>query len=142
MRTRELADFLDALLRGEGDFLAKLEAPLEARLIAAYQNVLTVPPINADSVAEWIEKHPGGPVEVDLAALETLSLVGTKKPDAIKKLAASLLQNPENAPLLAKSLLAGKLGRALQPQIVEALRPAAESEPSGEAAGLLRQLSP
>ena len=140
MRTRELADFLDALLRGEGDFLAKLEGPLEARLIAAYQNVLTIPPINADAVAEWIEKHPDGPVEVELAALETLSLVGTTKPDAVKNLAASLLKNPENAPLLAKSLLAGKLDRALQPQIVEALRPAAQSEPTGEAAGLLRQL--
>jgi glucose/arabinose dehydrogenase len=142
MRTRELADFLDALLRGEGDFLAKLEGPLEARLIAAYQNVLTIPPVNADAVAEWIEKHPDGPVEVELAALETLSLVGTTKPDAVKNLAASLLKTPENAPLLAKSLLAGKLGGALQPQIVGALRPAAESEPGGEAAGLLRQLSP
>jgi hypothetical protein len=141
MRTRELADFLDALLRGEEDYLAKMESPLEARLIAAYQNVLTVPPIDADAVAEWIEKHPGGPAEVELAALETLSLVGTTKADAVPKLAASLLERPDTAKEVARRLISGRIGRALAPQVATALRQHAAMDQTGETAKLLEQVA-
>ena len=48
LKTRELSDFLDALLTGEEDLFVKIEAPLESRLIACYQNVKTDPPINAE----------------------------------------------------------------------------------------------
>ena len=55
MRTRELAEFLDALLTGEEDLFAMIEAPLEVRLLACYQNVLVEPPIHADAVVRWID---------------------------------------------------------------------------------------
>jgi hypothetical protein len=140
MRTRELAVFLDALLRGEEDFLARLEAPLEARLIAAYQNVLVDPPINADAVAEWIDKHPGGPVEVELAALETLSIVGTTKTESFNKLADRLLAQPATAILVARSLVAGRLDSNLRPWIKEALQRQASQDKSGDVAKLLQEL--
>jgi putative membrane-bound dehydrogenase-like protein len=140
MRTRELAVFLDALLRGEEDFLARIEAPLEARLIAAYQNVLVDPPINADAVAEWIDKHPGGPVEVELAALETLSIVGTTKTESFNKLADRLLAQPATAILVARSLVAGRLDSNLRPWIKEALQRQASQDKSGDVAKLLQEL--
>jgi hypothetical protein len=137
MRTRELAGFLDALLHGEEDLLVKMEAPLEARLIAAYQNVQVDPPIQADAVAEWLAKHPGGPVEVEIAAMETLSLVGTTKGDFAAALADRLLAAPDTTVALARRLLAGRLGASLRPQVIQALRRHAARDLSGEAARLL-----
>jgi hypothetical protein len=140
MRTRELAIFLDALLRGEEDFLARIEAPLEARLIAAYQNVLVDPPINADAVAEWIDKHPGGPVEVELVALETLSFVGTTKTESCNKLTDRLLAQPQSSILVARSLVAGRLDSNLRPRIKEALQRQASQDKTGEVAKMLQEL--
>jgi hypothetical protein len=140
MRTRELAVFLDALLTGEEGLFVKLEAPIEIRLLACYKLVKADPPIKADAVAEWLEKNPGGPVEVELAALETLSLVGTTKPDAITKLANHLVEKPLTALLLAKSLRAGRLDRALLPQVAAALRRHAAQDSTGELAKLLSDL--
>jgi hypothetical protein len=122
LKTRELAVFLDALLTGEEDLFVKIEAPLEARFLACYRNVKADPPINADAVITWLEKHPGGPPEVEIAALETISMVGTTDPDAPTKLGARLLQKPANALALAKSLLAGRLNKKLKPQIEAELR--------------------
>jgi hypothetical protein len=141
MRTRELAAFLDALLRGEADLLAKLDPPHQVRLIAAYRNVQVEPPINADAVAEWLEKHPGRPLDVELAALETLSLAGTTKPDAVTGLANRLLANPDHAKDVAARLLAGRLGRELQESIAAALRKHAENDKSGEIATLLKKVT-
>jgi hypothetical protein len=134
MRTRELAVFLDELLTSDDDLFVKIEAPLEARLIACYQHVKADPPINADAVAQWLDKHPGGPVEVEIAALETLSKVGTTKPDATTKLAERLLSKPENAVLLAHRVLAGHLDKSLLPQIKAALRTHAPTNPEAAAA--------
>jgi len=122
MRTRELAEFLDALLLGDDDLFVKIEAPLEARLIACYQNVKAKPPINADAVVTWLDKHPGGPVEVELVALETISRVGTTKPDAASKLAERLLAKPDDAIAVAKRLIAGRVDRSLLPQVKETLK--------------------
>jgi hypothetical protein len=140
MRTRELSTFLDALLRGEEDLLVKMEAPLEARLIAAYRNVLVDPPINADAVLQWLGKHPGGPVEVELAALETASLVGTTKPDALTALAERLLAKPATAALVARRLLSGNIDRALLPKVLGALRRHAANDPTGELTKLIQDL--
>ena len=97
MRTRELAKFLDDMLKSELDIFAKLDAPLEQRLIATYRNVEVDPPIHCDALLEWIEKHPGGPAVVDVAALETIVAVGTTKPKVAEQLAVRLLETPEES---------------------------------------------
>jgi hypothetical protein len=145
MRTRELAEFLDALLTGEEDLFVKIEAPLEARLLACYQKVKVEPRINADAVVTWIEKHPGGPAEVEIAALETISLVGTTKTDAAAKLAERLLAKPENAVVIGRRLVAGHLDKSLLPQVKEALGRHAAADQSGQVKvvlGELRKLAP
>jgi len=140
MRTKELSDFLDALLRGEEDLFVKIEGPLEARLIASYRNVQVKPPINADAVVEWIEKHPGGPAEVEIAALETISVVGTTKQESLTKLADRLLGKSENAAIVAKRLLAGHVGKSLLPQVVAALREHVAKTQTPDLAKLLADL--
>ena len=122
MRTRELAEFLDALLTGEDDLFVKIEAPLETRLLACYQHAKADPPITADAVLQWLDKHPGGPPEVEIAALETIARAGTTKKDAATKLAERLLAKPDNAVALAQRLIAGHLERSLLPQVNEALK--------------------
>ena len=121
MRTRELASFLDELLTGDDDLFVKIEAPLEARLIACYQRVKAEEPLRADAVVQWLEKHPGSPPEVEIAALETLSVVGTTKPDAVDSLADRLLAKPETAVIVARSMTAGQLDKSLLPKIKTAL---------------------
>ena len=117
MRTKELSDFLDALLRGEEDLFVKIEAPLEVRLIATYRNVEVKPPINADAVVEWIEKHPGGPAEVEIAALETISVVGTTKQDSLIKLADRLLGKSENQRLSRSDCSRGRSANHCCPKL-------------------------
>jgi hypothetical protein len=140
MRTRELAEFLDALLLGEDDLFVKIEAPLEVRLIACYQKVRVDPPINADAVVTWLEKHPGGPAEVEIAALETIALIGTSKPDAATKLADRLLASPQNAEVLARRLLSGHLHRSLLKQVKAAVRRHAAGGQHAELTALLAEL--
>jgi putative membrane-bound dehydrogenase-like protein len=142
MRSRELVVFLDALLRGKDDLLAKLDPPHQARLIAAYRYAQVDPPIHADAVAEWLDKHPGQPFEVELAALETLSLVGTMQPDATTKLADRLLAKPDQAKEIARRFLAGQIGESLRPRIFAALRTQIDADPTGEAKALLNKLAP
>jgi hypothetical protein len=138
MRTRELSEFLDALLLGDPNLFVRLEGPLESRLLACYRNVVVDPPITADAVAAWLEKNPGGPVEVEVAALETLSLVGTSKEGYVEKLADRLLMKPADAVLVAKSLIAGKLDRGLLPRIKSAL--IKHKEQDAAAAKVLQEL--
>jgi hypothetical protein len=122
MRTRELARFLDELLTGEDNLFVKMEAPLEARLIRCYQNVKADPPIKADAVVAWLDKHPGGPADVEVAALETISLLGATKADAAPKLAERLLAQPDSAVAIAQGLIAGRINRSLLPQVKQALQ--------------------
>ena len=82
---------------------------------------------NAQALAEWLEKHPGSPPEVEIAALETLSLVGATKPDAVTNLADRLLAKPETAVLVARELIAGRLDKKLTPQVKAALSKHASS---------------
>jgi hypothetical protein len=140
MRTRELAVFLNALLTGQEDLFVKIEAPLEARLIACYQNVKVDPPINADAVLQWLDKHPGSPVEVELAALETVSLVGTTKSERLAALAERLLAKPETTAAIAKRLLSGNIDRKLSPKVRDALARHAANDTTGELAKILKQL--
>jgi hypothetical protein len=97
-------------------------------------------PINADAVVQWLEKHPGGPIEVEVAALETISLVGTTQADAASKLAERLLAKRENAILIARRQLTGQVGAALRPQIIAALRRHAATSKNGDVSDVLRQL--
>ncbi|HEX5105886.1 MAG TPA: HEAT repeat domain-containing protein, partial [Pirellulaceae bacterium] len=140
MRTRELAVFLDALFTGEDDLLAKLAPPLQARLIACYRNVQVEPPINTDALATWLEKHPGLPAEVEIAALETMSLVRPSQPEPLTKLAERLLANADHTKEIARRLIAGSLDRKLQPGVIEALRRHSERDSTGECKTLLNQL--
>ena len=140
MRTRELAVFLDALLRGDENFLAKLEPPLAARLVATYRNVQVEPPITADAVAEWIDKQAGAPPELELAALETMSLVGTTKADSRKKLADRLLARPDQAQEIARRFIAGQMGQGLREPIAAALRRHGKDDATGELARLLAEV--
>ena len=142
MRSHELTVFLDALFRGKDDLLAKLDPPHQVRLISAYRHVQVDPPIHADAVSEWLDKHPGQPFEVELAALETLSLVGTTQADATTKLADRLLAKPDQAKEIARRFLAGQVGTSLRPHIVAALRTHAKADPTGEAKALLDKLAP
>ncbi len=141
MHTRELAVFLDALLRGEEDFLGKIEAPLEARLIRCYKNIKTDPPTNADAVVEWVEKNPGGPVEVEVAALETIYQVGTTNGEAASKLAERLLADPEATLLLAKRLTEGQLSRKLLPSVKSALTRQQQKSPSADFEAAIKKIT-
>jgi quinoprotein glucose dehydrogenase len=106
MRTRELADFLDKTIRDETDYFSKLDGPLQARLLTAYQNVLVEPAIHADAVALWLEKHPASAPEVQLAAWQTLAKVGTSKPELTAGLAKTLLASGKFDPTLKPSVTA------------------------------------
>jgi hypothetical protein len=140
MRTRELIEFLDSLLKSDPNLFVRLEAPVESRLLACYRNVLVDPPVTADAVAAWLEKNPGGPVEVEVAALETLSLVGTSKEGFVEKLADRLLSKPADALLVAKSFASGKLDRSLLPRIKSALEKHREKDSAGEIAAAIKEL--
>ncbi|HEY2411547.1 MAG TPA: hypothetical protein VGI40_04865 [Pirellulaceae bacterium] len=141
LKTRELADFLGALLTGEEDLFVKIEAPLESRLLACYKNVKAEPPITADAVTKWLDKHPGGPAQVEIAVLETISTVGATDPEAAPKLAARLLENPANTLALAKSLQSGRLNKKLQPQILSSLRRHAPTDSTGQMQRLLTEIA-
>jgi quinoprotein glucose dehydrogenase len=101
MRTKELAVFLDRLIRDEKDCFSKLDAPLQARLLAAYPNVLIEPPARVDAVALWLSKHPLAAAEVQQAAWETLATLGTEKPDSLVIAARELLAAKRDAKLKA-----------------------------------------
>ena len=133
--------FLDALLRGDGDLLAKLDPPHQIRLIAAYRNVQVDPPINADAVTEWLDKHPGLPLEVELAALESLSLVGATKPEAVTKLADRLLAKPDQAKEIARRFLAGRIRRTpCSRKLLPSLRKHAAADKSANSTRLLEKV--
>ena len=141
MRTRELAVFLDALLRGEEDLLAKIEAPLEARLIRCYKNVKADPPVHADAVLEWVDKNPGGPPEVEVAALETIYHVGTTRGEAASKLAERLLADPDATLLLSKRLSDGHLSRKLLPAVKSALLRHQQKSPRAELQSAIQRVA-
>jgi hypothetical protein len=141
MRTRELADFLDALLTtGEQDLFAMIEAPLQVRLLACYQNVLADPPAQADAIVRWISAHPGGPAEVEIAALESALRVGLSQPDANVAFAERLFARQEVAMAIARRILSRQLDPTLLPQVKESLRRRVESDTTGRAASMLIEL--
>jgi quinoprotein glucose dehydrogenase len=106
MRTRELANFLDKSIRDEKDYFSKLDAPFQARLLAAYQNVLVDPAINADAIAMWLEKHPMAALEVQQAGWATLAMLGTSKPESVIAPAKALVTRGKLDATLKQSVLA------------------------------------
>jgi hypothetical protein len=140
MRTRELAVFLDALLSGEDDLLGKMEAPLEGRLLACYKNVKDPRPVTADAVVDWIEKHPGGPVEVELVAIDVVYSVGTTKGEAASQLVERLLRDREGAVAMARRIVEGRLSRKLLPAVKRALEEQQRRMPSADVQRAIEQL--
>jgi hypothetical protein len=124
MRTRELANFLDKSIRDEKDYFSKLDAPLQARLLAAYQNVLVEPAIHADAVATWLAKHPQAAQEVQQAAWDTLAKVGVSKPELIIAPAKTVVA-------------AGKIDPSLKPTVLKALEKHRDPAKRGEIDGLI-----
>ena len=124
MRTRELANFLDKSIRDEKEYFSKLDAPLQVRLLAAYQNVLVEPAIHADAVATWLAKHPAAAVEVQQAAWETLAKVGTSKPELVIAPAKAIVA-------------AGKIDPSLKPKVQKALEKQRDPAKRGEIDGLI-----
>jgi hypothetical protein len=126
MRTKELATFLDRTIRDEKDYFSKIDAPLQVRLLASYQNLLIEPAVRADAVALWLSKHPQAAAEVQLAAWETLAKLGTEKPDSLV--------------VAAKAAIAAKPDGALKSNIAKALEPHREAGKRTEIDELLDQL--
>lgn len=126
MRTKELATFLDRTIRDEKDYFSKIDAPLQARLLAAYQNVLIEPAVRADAVALWLRKHPQAAAEVQLAAWETLAKLGTEKSDSLV--------------VAAKAAIAAKPDAEQKALIVKALQPHRVAGNRSEIDDLLDQL--
>jgi len=140
MRTKELATFLDALLSGDEDLLAELEPPTRARLIACYKNVKSEKLFNADAVVQWLDKHPQWSSDVGLAAVETISVVGTTKKDAATKLVDKLLTKLENAEEVGRRLVAGKIDRSVLPQFQKAVERFSRTGSSAELRRVAKEL--
>jgi hypothetical protein len=140
MQTTELSTFLDALLLGEDDLFVKLEAPLEARLLRCYAHVKSRKAVNADAVVTWLEKHPGGPEDVEIAALEAISTLGATQPDAATRLAERLLAQQPAAAKIARRLIDGHVSKALLPQVKAALHRHLQQKPNAEIEESLRLL--
>jgi hypothetical protein len=126
MRTRELVDFLERVLLDEKDYFSKLDAPLQARLLAAWHNVLVEPPAHADATAEWLQKHPAAAAEVQAAAWQTLADVGTSTPDSVVR--------------LARQVPPAKVDQQLKPLIIKALSRHVVADKPGEVDELLAAL--
>jgi hypothetical protein len=141
MRTGELAVFLDALLSAEEDLAAHLEPELAARLLACYGQVETEPPLAADVLAAWLDRHPQAPAVVQAAAIQTLALVGTSQRTSLEALWNRRLANqPELAVLLGERWLKGQVADALKPSLRQALARQAAADPRGPAARVLEEL--
>jgi hypothetical protein len=140
MHTAELSRFLDALLLSEDDLFVKLEAPLEARLLGCYAHVNSEKPLNADAVVTWLERHPGSPEDVEIAALEAISTLGATQPDAAKQLAERLLAKPQTAAKVARRLMDGRVSKTLLPQVKAALKNHLQREPNAGIQQTLEQL--
>jgi hypothetical protein len=131
---------LDALLGGEEDLFAKMEIPLQTRLLVCYRNVLVEPPITGDVIIAWLEKHRGTPAEVEIAALETVVVIGTTTEEAVTRLADRLLARLDSAVAIGKRLLSGHLDQRLLPRVKESLARHAVKDTSGRAASMLIEL--
>ena len=141
MRTGELTAFLDALLAAEEDLAGKLEGELAARLMACYGHAETEPPPVADALAAWLERHLQAPAVVQVAALQTLGLVGTSRPEALEALLDQRFRRqPVLAIPLAERWLQGQLAEPLKPYVLKALARQAADDAKGSAARLLEQI--
>jgi hypothetical protein len=81
---------------------------------------------------QWLDKHPRWSSDVGLAALETISVVGTTKKEAAAKLADKLLAKLENAEEIGRRLIAGKIDRSVLPEFKKAVERFARTGSSGE----------
>lgn len=88
-RTREAVEELAQAVEASD----KLTSGQRIRLFASYRNYQLNPPITADPVAQWLEKHPEAPVEETLAGLSAVSLVGGVAPERLQAMILKLLNS-------------------------------------------------
>jgi hypothetical protein len=112
MRTRELASFVERLIKDEAGFFSKLDSSVQSRILAAYGNLHLTPPLKADVVADWLATHPQASSEVQLAAARALARLGTAKPEPLVKLVKLVAATP-----------AGERDPQLVPLLEQALKP-------------------
>lgn len=93
LRTADAAYGLEKLLQGDTDFTDEQAI----RLMRCYRNILIEPPISAARVAEWFVDNPEASVEVKIAGLETLGVVGGADPAKVQELASELLKHEDSA---------------------------------------------
>ena len=80
------------------------------------------------------EAYPG------LAAVETISVVGTTKEDAAAKLVDKLLTKLENAEEVGRRLVAGKIDRSVLPQFQKAVERFSRTGSSAELRRVAKEL--
>lgn len=97
-RTREAAAAFDELITSHA---AELPADQLRRLIVAYRFVQLDPPIGADAVARFALSTNDAPAEIQLAALETIGLTGTRETFELSQLALPLLKSDDATTRLA-----------------------------------------
>jgi quinoprotein glucose dehydrogenase len=143
-RTRLAAtEGLDRVLRG--DVVEQLRPDQVRRLIETYPRIQVEPPISAAAVAEYLQRHPDAPIEIQVAGLQALGLVGGGAADEVAAIALRLLQHSDpQARLAAIQAIGDARLVAASAQLAEALadaqRSVAERRQIVAALGKLRSL--
>jgi len=114
-------EYLPSILEDEIPRFRSDDRPI--RLLTAYRNIQTEPPPDMTAVGDWLIKHPDASEKVQLAALETLAIVGDTNTEKIlpiiekmlahdsPRIRLAVMKNIERqqlhatAPLLAKAML-------------------------------------
>jgi hypothetical protein len=132
LRTRAAAEALPVLLKNPHLSIAQ-----RAALLRSFANYRLDPPISKKPLLAYLRDHPEEPLAVKTAGLEALASGGLERDrplvaEAIKALG----EQPAGAVTVGELYLAHKLPHELRPQVSEALRRHAHSDP--EAARLLK----
>ncbi len=97
LRTRVAADAFDRVLSTPN----KLDDAQLARLLTAYRYIQVEPAINPAVLSQWLETHTAAPAATQVAALESLALVGEMDPAQAMPAVLRLLNSPAAATRLA-----------------------------------------
>lgn len=120
-RTRLAAtEGLDRVLRS--DVVEQLRPDQVRRLIATYPRIQVEPPISAAAVAQYLQQHPDAPIDIQVAGLQALGLVGGGHPEEVAAIALRLLQHRDpQARLAAIQAIGDARLVAASAQLAEAL---------------------
>ena len=120
LRTREAALAVDKLL---GQDTSRFNETQMDRLLSVHRHILVRPPISADSVRHWLEKHPKAAASLQVTALQTLGLVGGGRSDTVQQLTVKLLNWPDADIRLAAIKAAGELRvKSASPSLFAAIK--------------------